>query len=425
MFISLPTLEADIDILIAAERYNDALANIVVGVHNNHKLPEAAHKFLYYPQFDRQMQQLSDVLVRTGAPASAQPVGENTLIIATEMYPVGGHSRVVADVARESPSPTVVLTDMFSSYRKTPDHLNWLLETLEYASVIVLPQPSLWAKCRALSLLTQRLQPRSILYFNHHQDPIPFVGTLGHAASRKTLVHHCDHNPSLGNTLAGIGHADFTDELAHTCAKHLHRETSVLPLYVSDAGKKSFEPIEGNAFSVVTSGTHIKFARSGELALQRIAHTVLTHVRGQFFHIGPIDGEWVAEIKSHLESNDIDPTRFNALGSVPSLWTSLAQLDAHLYLGSAPVGGGRAAIEAQGCGYPVAFFRGSDPDSALAVDSVYASKELGWGNLAELSTLLKSLGPQQATLSADARALYEQCYSRDEFVRVLKELNGA
>ena len=58
MFSSLPAIEADIDSLIAQARYNDALANMVVGVHNHYKAPEVAHHALYYPAFDRQIERL-------------------------------------------------------------------------------------------------------------------------------------------------------------------------------------------------------------------------------------------------------------------------------------------------------------------------------------------------------------------------------
>ena len=424
MFSSLPAIEADIDSLIAQARYNDALANMVVGVHNHYKAPEVAHHALYYPAFDRQIERLSAALAASCAPAPERPASRNTLVIATELYQMGGHSRVVEDFARELESPTIVLTDMFSSYRNEPNHLNWVHDAYADTPVIALPQRTLWAKCRALLLLTQRLAPRNIFYFNHHQDPIAFVGTLSHRGARKTLVHHADHNPSLGVTLPGMGHADFTDELAAICARELKLPTKILPLYVPDSGRKLFSAVEPDAFSVVTSGTQVKFARGGEMALENIAHAVLTSTRGKFFHIGPLEADWQAEIKAHLQAQGTDPERFVAIGPVASLWQALSALDAHVYLGSAPVGGGRAAIEAQGCGYPLAFYRVDDPSSLVAADSIYADKKLGWNTLAELAAVLKAMGSEHASLSRQARAFYDRRFSRTEFLRVLAELSG-
>lgn len=425
MFVHAPAAEAAIDAHIDAGRANDALANIVVGVHNHYKTPQAAHSHLYYPGLDRQLERLAQALAAQHPdPLPAQAPSANNLIIATELYQVGGHSRVVEDFARELESPILVLTDMFGSYRTEPRHLDWLVDAFGRASVIVLPQRTLWTKCQALLELTRRLQPRNIFYFNHHQDPVPFVGTLSHPGARKTLIHHADHNPSLGATLPALAHVDLTDELAATCRRELAREVSVLPLYVADAGCKDFTPFEPGAFSVVTSGTQVKFARSGELALQRIAQTVLRATRGRFFHIGPLDAEWLAEIHAHLQSADVDPTRFVTMGSVPSLWQSLAALDAHVYLGSAPVGGARAAIEAQGCGYPLAYYRVNDPGSLVAVDSIVASKELGWSTLEELATLLGQFSPDDhARWSARSRSFYDGRYSRQQFLRELGRIS--
>ncbi|MEO8154470.1 MAG: hypothetical protein ABI605_15475 [Rhizobacter sp.] len=422
-FASLPAIEAIVDQDLRDQRYDDALAHMVLTVHNHYKSPEATHRHLYYPVFDRQIEQLSAALVQQcPAPQVQPPLSRNTLIIATQLYQVGGHSRVVEDFARELESPTVVLTDTFSTYRNDPSYQQWVHPAYGDTPVIALPQPGPWAKCRALLALVRRLQPRNIFYFNHHQDPIGFIGTLGHAGSRKTLVHHADHNPSLGVTLPSLAHADFTDELAAICTHELHKPTTVVPLYVPDLGCKVFSEPTPAAMSVVTSGTQIKFARTGELSLQAIACAVLRSVGGQFFHIGPLDADWLAEIHAHLAANGITPQRFAPLGSVSSLWGTLASLDAHVYLGSAPVGGARAAIEAQGCGYPLCFYRVDDPSSLVAVDSLYANKSLGWTTLAQLSGLLKGLAPAHAQLSQEARGFYDARFSRQELLRVLAQL---
>lgn len=424
MFAGMPTVESQVEQQIATGDFDGALMTLMQGVQICNHQKERARLFLYLPLMDRQLEQLARALPVTAPTPFGQPLSTNTLVIASELYQVGGHTRVLADVVRELASPIIVLTDMLGRFKKTPEYLNWLLAEFEGIPLVMLCQTNLWKKCNELHLLTQRLRPQNILYFNHHEDPIPFVGTLGHAGSRKTLVHHCDHSPSLGNTLAGVGHVDFTVEAARNCAGYLQREALVLPLYVTDQGEKSFATISGNHFSVVTSGTHIKFVRTGELALQNIALTVLSNVTGEFFHIGALDAQWVAEIRAHLDSNGIAPDRFVAVGPVASVWKTLLELNAHVYLGSAPLGGGRAAIEAQGCGYPVAFFQVLDQGPAIGADSIYASKELGWGDLSELADVLKMAGEKHARWSAQARQLYATEYSRAEFVRCLQKFTG-
>lgn len=422
MHTHLFPLESEIEIMISEKRYNDAIANILVGVHNHFKNPEFARSFLYYPGLDNQIQKISAALAASCPSDTESTATENTLIIASEMFPVGGHSRVIADIVREVQSPTIVLTDMLWNYRRAPDHINWLLDEFSDISVIPLIQTTLWEKCRSLFLLTQRLRPNNILYFNHHEDPIPFIGTLGYTKARKTLVHHCDHNPSLGNTIEGMRHVDFTKESVDSCSVHLKRQCSLLPLYVQDQGLKTFSNPIDKPVSVATSGANHKYARSGEYALQEIVRTVLSNVNGHFFHIGHLADDWIAEIRSFLNQNNIDPNRYIPLGNVKSVWLTLKELDAHLYLASAPIGGGRAAIEAQGCGYPVLYVPIKDQGPAIGVDSIFANRQLAWTSFDGLAAVLEDAIRCHDALSTSARNMYDLEYSNGAFKKAVVDI---
>ncbi|WP_028999012.1 hypothetical protein [Azohydromonas australica] len=426
MFVQLNVVEAQVAELIDQGRHEEALQQIVMAVQATYRLPALAHHMLYYPGLDRQMERLAQALAASGQPSlEAMDVGTNTLVVASELYAVGGHSRVLEDLVRELPSPTVVLTDLFHSYRQQPRHLDALHAQLDGVPLIALNHSSLWHKCQQLYRLVQRLRPRCILYLQHFQDAVAFVGTLGHGGPVKSLVHHCDHNPSLGCTVAGMGHVDVTDELGTICRQHLGHDTTVLPLYVPDQGCRTFDLFAGHGFSVVTAGTAIKFSRGGAVPLQGIVATALQAVDGRFFHIGPLPQDWETEIRNHLQQQGLDPARFIALGPVASLWQTLAELDAHVYLSSAPVVGARGTVEAQGCGYPELFFRHDDPQSLLAATSLHADTDLGWHTLAELGALLRSMDTaRQQAASRRSRAYYEQRFSRRPFLRALPGLLG-
>jgi hypothetical protein len=313
---------------------------------------------------------------------------------------------------RECARPLLLLTDAFQSLRRHPHAVFPWLNAFVDTGFLVLQQLDPWAKARELWQLVQRLAPDEILYLQHHQDPVPFVGTLRHAGSRKAFVHHTDHNPSLGGTLPGLAHLDFTAEVAAVCEAALHRPAEVLPLYVRDGGLKPFAPRAPGQFSVVTSGTEVKFQRQGPVALSALVAAALSVIAGNFFHIGPLNADWQAEIRQALAAQGIAPERFQALGSVPSLWQALHGLDAHVYIGSAPVGGGRAAIEAQGCGYPLLFYRTPERDALTAVDSIYADADWGWTTCEELQQRLRGLsGGGLPEASRKARALYDSQYS--------------
>ena len=123
----------------------------------------------------------------------------------------------------------------------------------------------LWDKARQLATLCSQRQPARIWYLQHHQDPVAFVGTLHADCARKILVHHADHNPSLGCTLPGIRHVDVTESLQRTCSAHLHQQADWLPLYVKDQGRRPFlAPSRKMPFSVVTARRAAKFSMQGD-----------------------------------------------------------------------------------------------------------------------------------------------------------------
>ncbi|MEI6026762.1 MAG: hypothetical protein WCT47_08740 [Betaproteobacteria bacterium] len=418
----IPDVEAECQRLFDTGCHADCMAHMMFGVDKHYRSPNVVGtRALFYPALDRQIGRLADEVLRRHPPSpapSATPSG-NTLIIATEVYQVGGHSRVIEDLMRECARPTLLLTDTFQSLQRHPHALVPWLNAFADNGFLVLKQYDPWAKARELWQIVQRLAPDEILYLQHHQDPVPFVGTLRHASSRKALVHHTDHNPSLGGTLPELAHLDFTAEVGAVCAATLQRPIDVLPLYVADGGLKAFEPRALGQFSVVTSGTEVKFKREGPLALSTLVAAALSAVQGSFFHIGPLANDWQVEIREVLSARGIAPERFQAMGPVPSLWKALGALDAHVYIGSAPIGGGRAAIEAQGCGYPLLFYRTPERDLLTAVDSVYADPAWAWSTPEELAQRLRELSPRLPEASRQARTLYDADYSIARFRQVL------
>jgi SAM-dependent methyltransferase len=419
--LHLPAAEAALARLVDEGQINAALALTVRAVHQTYRRSEIAHRALYYPGLDAQLARLA--LPHEGTAARGEG---GTLIVATELYAIGGHSRVLEDLAREVERPRVVLTDLFDTLHAEPASLQALRERLHPVPIEVLAPGTYEAKARALAARAAALDPARIFHFGHHQDPLPLVALLRHPAPQ-WVVHHADHNPSLGPTLSGLGHIDCTASLREICARSLARPAHRLPLHVSDRGVARWpQPVRGRGFSVATSGHAAKFARDGAVALQAIVRATLSAIDGRFFHIGPLDDAWRDEIRSHLAAHGLDADRFVALGSVPSVWQALKDCGAAFYIGSAPVSGGRAAVEAQGCGLPVLCFTGFAADSLLADFSSYADPgALGWRDVHELTQRLAEVGARHAALSAQARRFYEREFSRARLraaVRALESL---
>ncbi len=423
LFQYLDEATARIRHCIAQDHQEKALRLLVQAVSQHFCLPGVNHHGLYYPELD----DCVTALAHARPPLPARPPrGEGvTLFIASELYQVGGHTKVLLDMARAVKRPVVVLTDVFDRYGGDLNNAPWIESMFAGIQVLCLPDGPLTGKVNNLARLAAALPVGQIVYMQHHQDPVAFVGTLAHPCARKVFIHHADHNPSLGCTLTGVRHADLSAYTQSLCSTHLGGPAALVPMHVPDQGCRASRRVSGSTYSVVTSGRPGKFTREGPFALHQLIATTLKAMAGSFYFIGPLDEEWTTSIRVHLREAGLDDRRFVPLGLVPSLWATLRSLDVDVYLGSAPIGGGRAAIEAQGAGLPVVIFKGYEAGSLTENYSVYASPELGWSTLEELSALLSTLGERVMSLARQARDHYDQHYSADAFKRALADLLGA
>lgn len=392
--------------------------------------PGILNHALYYPAFDRWIEvlagKLADERVQAGAATStAAPAADVNLIIATELYQIGGHSRLLEMLVRQLPNPVVVLTDIFGTFLQSPEEANWIRDRLPGVELLIIDTPNAWDKCRALADIVAARQPGCIWYLQHQQDAVAFIGSLLSGSSRKLMIHHADHNPSMGCTLSAVGHVDITDWVHKTCSHHLGRHCFRMPLCVPDHGARAL-PVQVPAVSdvsVVMAGRAGKFSLRGPLALQKIVEAALRVVGGRFYHIGELPKDGLSVIRQHLRAVGINPRRFVTKGTVPSLWDALKKLDAQIYIGSATASGGMSAIEAQGCGYPVLPHTGFDEGSMLADYSSYPGTDLGWRDTSELGSVLEAAVAQLPALSSRARQFYEQNFSDAVFAKCLRQLS--
>jgi hypothetical protein len=250
-----------------------------------------------------------------------------------------------------------VLTDLFGHYQTGTEAIETATSRMPKAMVYRLLKLSLVEKVQELQSIFRAVQPASVLFMVHHQDPIAYVAAASlPSAVKKIFIHHCDHNPALGGTLEGYSHVDFTQHLQTICSGHLQRKSILLPLYASDLGVKTFSTPTPESMNIVTSGSSVKYTFEGPFAYHLVLVEILTAYNGIYWHIGALDDSKLELIKSTLRDHGIDDSRFNHIPWVPSLWGALKELDAHVFLGSFPIPGGRASIEAEGCGYPIVYF---------------------------------------------------------------------
>lgn len=434
-FQRLEDIEEKVQHLLESENPDQAMIAMANAISSHYHQPGIINHALYYPVFDVYVEQLADRLkqARQSALSDASKPSEEgsetsgdragTLIVATELYQVGGHSRLLELLVKSVQYPKVVLTDLFGTYQNKPSEADWIRQRLGKVPLVILNEGNLWQKAMKLADIVDADQPEHIWYVQHQQDVVALVGTLPDMNSRKILLHHADHNPSLGCTLEQVVMVDVTEQAQQTSINSLGRHSHRLPLYVADRGPRAPSatlPLE--KMSVVSAGRQGKFLFSGPLAWPLVVAAALRTVGGNFFHIGELNDANINAVRQHLKQQGINPARFRSLGQVASVWETLKTLDAQVYIGSAPFSGGTSAVEAQGCGYPVLPYTGFEEGSLLSDFSSYADVGLGWHDVEELAEQLKKVAEELPERREEARAFYEQHFSKSVFEAAIQEI---
>ncbi|MDO5101593.1 MAG: hypothetical protein Q4D91_01620 [Lautropia sp.] len=465
-FQMLPDTEERIENMLEADRPDQAMIMMANAVSGHHHQPGIINHALFYPAFDRYLRKLSTLLSEQkgasrgsvalagehGAGVCVMPVAKQDaggqektpsesmcngpdglqsiapvkgghLIIATELYQVGGHSRLLELLVDSVDRPVLVLTDLFGSYRNAPESADWIRARMPSVPIYIITETDQWKKAQNLANIVDQCKPAHVWYVQHQQDTVAWVGTLFSSGVKKHLLHHADHNPSLGCTFEDVTMVDLTEAAQAVSSASLGRKAYRLPLHVAERGQRpAGEPVSLDKMSVVMAGRRGKFSLGGPVGLHLIVETALRTVGGSFFHIGDLGEHCVRLVKNHLKTQGINPKRFMPVGQVPSVWETLKTLDAHVYIGSAPFSGGTSAVEAQGCGYPVLPYTGFEAGSLLADYSSYADVALGWKDLSELREKLVSMPEQWEARCREARAFYEANFSKAVFEAAIQEV---
>ena len=416
-------IEPDVAQKIAIGDYNQALYTIASGVNSFYTNPYVVGHTLYLAGFDSLLTQLGKLMHDDPEGKNEWTPGSVRMVIMSEFNSSGGHSPVTADLVDAMGGAVVVLTDLFSNYLTGKEAIEIATSRMPKAMVHRLIKLNLDEKVLELQTIFRAVQPASVLFMVHHQDPIAYVAAVSLPPSvKKVFIHHCDHNPALGGTLDGYMHVDFTQHLQTICSGHLQRKPILLPLYVPDLGVKTFSTPTLDTMNIVTSGSSVKYTFEGPFAYHLVLAEILSVYNGIYWHIGSLDLTRIELIKSTLRDNGIDDSRFIHIPWVPSLWGALKELDGHIFLGSFPMGGGRASIEAQGCGYPIVHFSSVDRPPLLKQTKVYAAPDLGWCSISDLIEKLNKACENHQQYVALTRDFYMKRHSQENFLASLDQM---
>lgn len=152
---------------------------------------------------------------------------KKVLHIATQIYSIGGHTRVIGNWAENDVHSESHLILTNQKAHKLP-LLKKVLSS-SFKTIQPLPSGTLLDKSRDLRNLLARLNPDLIVLHHHGHDPIPIIAVSYETAPPVLFYNHADHSFSLG-TLASSLSVDFRESGQRASLEHRGaRKSEVIP----------------------------------------------------------------------------------------------------------------------------------------------------------------------------------------------------
>ncbi|MEC5388194.1 hypothetical protein VVD49_20840 [Uliginosibacterium sp. H3] len=415
--------ESDLRSLIALGDLDGALAFIRFLVDHVRFDPAAIGVTLGSPALDKLCSEIGALTLaesRQRAAASKPARNADVIILATELYALGGHSRVIADLIATRPDKhhLILLSNFFDSAEAAAaQSLASATTQVEIAPVAGRLDKLLW-----LQTGLARHPDAQVYVFNHHGDAATIAAIQPGLNREVSFCHHADYHLCLGVHLDWVRHVDFFAPCQHRC-RAAGIAAEYWPLSVPDRGTRSHETSSfgaGTALTTCSSGVWSKFDENYPFHYADVIGEILRASGGKHLHIGGIPDDGLARIHASLAAQGIARERFEHIPQVPSVWATLIEKQVDLYLGSFPIGGGRATTEALGAGIPVVTHR-HQLDPLLGAWGLGPAGTWSWATLQELGDILRQLTPARlAEHSLAARQHYLTHHSPGVFAQCVQ-----
>jgi hypothetical protein len=255
----------------------------------------------------------------------------------------------------------------------------------------------------------RQLRPGRLMLFNHHHDAACVAAAQPEAACETIYYHHCDHDMALGLYLAHARHADCSNVGFERCSHQLGVQGPLYwPLVSADLGARiATHSFLQQPLVTCSHGSPVKFMSLGRYEYFDVIRRRLCEVPGRHVHIGALPENFVAPFVQSLAAADIDPSRFEHVQPVPSLWTHLRDSAIDLVISSFPVQGFKGLVETMGAALPVLMQQSALSKNHSTLDLVYP-EALRWRTPDELIGVLRELNaPALQAQAAAARRHYE------------------
>ncbi len=359
--------------LLFSAKYVDLLNLIQTTILNTFRSDVFHNKALFTNKFDEILMNLG--LRLENELSALQSLNPNNLniIIGTEYYAIGGHTRVAQEFSKIEENTLIVITDAYGRTSKNLNYYRFFQDLFENNSVILLPPGNLLEKIIFLKKLIKCIKPKTAVLLTHHDDPIGVTALCGSAINKKIFHHHCDHNISLGATIKEFHHYDTTPFGKVICSHKTNAK--YLPLSYSNNNHESPHLVLAENFNSICAASSVKFnltVPSRDDFYPKIVGYILDATSGCHYHIGVLTQEELVMIKNYLIGLGIKSDRFIYLGQVNSLVEIINNIKNPVYFVSFPTPGILAWIEVLSTGIPVFVF--SNNTDALINEDLITDK---------------------------------------------------
>jgi len=311
---------------------------------------------------------------------------------------------------------TILVSNVMSSL--TEQMVKKILHKLDPSvNVEISPYREMGATLKWLQDRLQELRPARTYILQHNFDSTIPAAVQPQLVDKLFYYHNCDHTLALGIHIPHAIHVDLNGKSYHHCRNVEGVQNNVYWPLVADIreSRNSMQFMTSGKIVTATSGGLSKFDTSyleEEVPYQynyiSLLPLIMKATGGEHHHIGPLPYHTLAAINENLKSNGIATAKFIHTPWVEDIASALIRCNVDLYIGSFPLGGGRATIEVMGAGIPLLLH--DNYVSIFFTDIAEAYPQaLKWRTPDELNALLSGISRNLLfDHSSYARVFYER-----------------
>lgn len=384
-------------------------------------MPELRMNKVHAPDLDRIIQNIGEAITKDITQEDLGSSIENgslpSIIIATEIYKTGGHTRVIRDIAENiEGSAILVLTDLFGKYSSGSLSIEGIIDAFPKLAVVVMPRQPLTAKIHNLTQLILTTRARNIIIAAHHQDVVAYACCNKYLKKKQIYIHHADHNPTLGATVRHYIHTDLIPGIKRMCETNLSASCQLLPLTAQHIGNYQVP----DNWATATAGSFEKFTVTGEMSYPNFIQKIIATTGKPHYHFGPIPEDALSLVRENLAKHNFCLNTFIHVPYVPTLSEALRRHPIGVYITSAPITGFKALVEALAAGIPILSYS-NNSNQCSTVDHYlnchHYKSLISWSTIRELQESLESLDLNQA--SSASTDIYRLHHSKNVFREAL------